>query len=115
MPPPLWGRVDSILMRSFDVYLVRPTDPNRRAKWLDVIGRETLPVRDGRARSGTGGRLVYDVDTGQLTKIEAARLASFLAGQTGQGFHMAFAQVMEGGASLPAVGCELLIEEDTAV
>ncbi len=105
--------LDSILMR-FIVYLVRPTDQNRRAAWLDAIGRETLPVIDGRARSGSHGRLFYDVDMSRLTAVERYRLAALVANQVGS-YHEAVQQVNGAGASIPAVGCELLLADDTAV
>lgn len=100
-------------MRMFDVYMVRPTDPNRRAAWLDAIGLDALPVTDGRARLGVSG-LVFDVDMQRLTAVERYRLAAFVANQVGS-YHEAVTQVNVAGASIPAVGCELLLADETAV
>lgn len=83
------------------MYQVRPTDPDRRAQWLDAVGRDTLPVSDGRARTGLDGSLVYDVDMARLTASERFRLTGF-------------AGVPHAGVVISAVGCELLLGDETA-
>lgn len=83
----------------------------RRAAWQDLLNRDTLPVEDPRPYLGQGGRLVYDVATGALSDQERARLAGFIARQSGGGYLAALEQVNTAGVAVPAVGCEL-VEED---
>lgn len=95
------------------MYLIRPTDPNRRAIWMMALGRDTLPVCDGRAYRGADGRLFFDVDLSRLTAVETSRLAAYAARQNRGGYFQAADRVNDAGAAIPAVGCELI--EETAV
>lgn len=95
------------------MYKIRPTDPARRQTWIDLIGMDALPVADPRPRL-VGGVLSYDVLLHDLTEMQRARLAAFVARNQREPYIDVLAQVGGGVVAVPAVGCELL-EAATAV
>lgn len=96
-------------------YLIRPTNPARRESWQELLARDTLPVIDPRPDTGQSGSLVYHVDTASLTDRELSRLAGYVARQTAGNYLEAWELVNGAGVSIPALGCELLKAEETAV
>lgn len=99
-------------MQQAQTFYIRPTDPARLAAWLDLLNRDTLPVRDFRPRPGETGAPVYDVATDRLSGQERARLAGFIARQNGGGYLDALQLVDMGGVAVPAVGCELVMTKE---
>ena len=92
-------------------YRIRPTDQARRETWQELLNRDTLPVEDPRPFVGQGGKLVYHVATQALSDMERARLAGFIARQNGGGYLDALDQVAS-GVAVPALGCELIEENN---
>jgi hypothetical protein len=94
-------------------YLIIPIDPTRRAAWLDLLGRDRLPILRPIPRPGALG-LVYDVDLAQLPAGALARLASYQARQSGEDYTAVYDRMRIEGAAVPAVGCAV-IDDETAV
>jgi len=92
-------------------YFVTPLDDNRRAKWLEALNRDSLPVADPRPRMGNGG-LVFDIEIGQLSQLDVARLAGVLSQQNASPYWDALHLVREEGVSLPAIGLALVMQDE---
>jgi len=95
------------------VYLIRPTDRDRRKTWLNLIGHDALPLVDPAPRLGIDGDLVYDVSLAGLSDMRRARLAAFIARREKRPYIEVLQQVNGGAVAISALGCELI--EETAV
>ena len=90
-------------------FVVIPAEETRRRQWLDLLGRDRLPVIRPFPRPGASGP-VYDVDVGQLSDLALARLAAYAARANNADYAATFDSLRREGAAVPAVGLTLLNE-----
>ena len=97
-------------------HFITTTDPARRATWLRLFGRDTLPVKQARPRwewrQGAGYSdpfltLVYDLDYTRLHQGDIDRLAGWISKRQGVSYNQARSMVCDGW-TIPARGCEIV-------
>lgn len=99
---------------------VRAVDPERRQKWLDVLGTDTLPIKSTEVEMtdnlfGPSDEPVpaYILDLGRLTHVQQHNLFANCARETGYSIRVvAVALLFFSGVGLPIEGLELVEDPD---